>query len=347
MTKKNPFCISFGKQPFEYIDRTVDRQLVIDTFDLDPITDQLFLITGVRGSGKTVFMNTIAKQLQETENWIVLSESASSDITNMLYSDLYNQLKSKRPHVKDVSISIGGASISVSNKEPSENVITKIDELLTRVEKQNKKVLVLIDEVVNTPQMKEFSHMFQIEIGRNRSIFFLGTGLYENIFALSNEKDMTFLHRAPKIVLTPLNQISMAKSYQSIFKFDKEKAMKMAALTSGYSFAFQALGYVYWQKGQPDSIEDVLVDYEALLADASYSKIWSECSPKDQEILLAVAKTESKEVSEIRKQCNVSINYFGVYRSRLMKRGILVSPARGQIQFALPRFKEFILDQIW
>ena len=34
MTKKNPFCISFGKQPFEYIDRTVDRQLVIDTFDL-------------------------------------------------------------------------------------------------------------------------------------------------------------------------------------------------------------------------------------------------------------------------------------------------------------------------
>ncbi len=34
--------------------------------------------------------------------------------------------------------------------------------------------------------------------------------------------------------------------------------------------------------------------------------------------------------------------YFSRYRERLIKKGILYSPAHGKLIFALPRFKEFI-----
>ena len=100
--------------------------------------------------------------------------------------------------------------------------------------------------------MRSFAHMFQIECARNRPIFFLGTGLYENIEALSDENDLTFLHRAPCIVLNPLDNISVARSYQNIFGISEEKARDMAMLVKGYSFAFQALGYLYWEKGKSD-----------------------------------------------------------------------------------------------
>lgn len=354
MVEKNPFCISFGKKPFEYIDRTLERQRIIDTFELEPITDQLFLITGIRGSGKTVLMNTVAEELSKNGNWIILRESASSNLLEMVYSDLYDKLNFKKQKIKKITLSLGAANLEMSSSQPKENIITKIDEQLIKAEKANKKILILIDEVVNTDQMKKFAHMFQIEIARNRQIFFLGTGLYENLLDLSDEKDLTFLHRSPRIVLSPLNLAAIARSYATIFSLNKKEAKEMALLTKGYSFAFQALGYICWNSNyylksrerHKDFLSaEILSEYDALLADASYSKIWSECSQKDKEILLAMMNIDTRKVAEIRKSCNMSINYFSVYRSRLIKKGILFSPTRGEVEFALPRFRNFLDNQ--
>ena len=344
---KNPFCISFGRKPVEYIDRIPERERIINTFTLDPITDQMFLITGVRGVGKTVLMNAAAHSLEEQDEWIVLWESSAEDINESIYSDLYHKLRRGSMGIGQMSVSFGGANVSVERKSPQENTVSQIDELLEKADKKKKKVLVVIDEVTNTPQMRSFAHMFQIECARNRPIFFLGTGLYENIEALSDENDLTFLHRAPRIVLNPLDNISVARSYQNIFGISEEKARDMAMLVKGYSFAFQALGYLYWENGKPDDLSEILPAYDAMLSDASYSKIWSECSGKDQEVLKAMAITSSEYVSDIRENCgNMTPNYFSVYRARLMKRGIITSSARRMIRFSLPRFREFVKNCI-
>ncbi len=80
------------------------------------------------------------------------------------------------------------------------------------------------------------------------------TGLYENIHNLQNEKTLTFLYRAPKIILEPLNYTAMIAKYKQIFSCDKEKAQEMAVLTKGYSYAFQLLGYLVWNNdfGAPE-----------------------------------------------------------------------------------------------
>ena len=67
------------------------------------------------------------------------------------------------------------------------------------------------------------------------------TGLYENINSLQNEKSLTFLYRAAKIELKPLNLRTIAENYHSKLSVDEETALKMARLTKGYSFAFQVL----------------------------------------------------------------------------------------------------------
>lgn len=80
------------------------------------------------------------------------------------------------------------------------------------------------------------------------------TGLYKNISALQNEKSLTFLYRAPKVHLGPLNIGTISEDYQSVLGLDDEKGLALAKLTKGYSFAFQVLGYFTWE--HPDDPQE-------------------------------------------------------------------------------------------
>lgn len=50
--KKNPFSLSFGKEPVSLINRNVQSYEIIDTFEDENPAYQVCMITGVRGSGK-------------------------------------------------------------------------------------------------------------------------------------------------------------------------------------------------------------------------------------------------------------------------------------------------------
>ena len=54
-----------------------------------------------------------------------------------------------------------------------------------------------------------FASSFQIFLRQDQPIFLLMTGLYENIYDLQNDKSLTFLYRAPKLLLEPLNYTSV------------------------------------------------------------------------------------------------------------------------------------------
>ena len=69
---QNPFTLIFGKSPLEPVERPVQTNEIIDAFTADPINQQMFVITGVRGSGKTVLMTEISQRLHENTEWIVV-----------------------------------------------------------------------------------------------------------------------------------------------------------------------------------------------------------------------------------------------------------------------------------
>ena len=59
--KNNHFSLSFGKEPVSLINRNVQSYEIIDTFEDENPTYQVCMITGVRGSGKTVMFTEINK----------------------------------------------------------------------------------------------------------------------------------------------------------------------------------------------------------------------------------------------------------------------------------------------
>ena len=85
----NPYTITFGKEPSQSIPRFTETKEILDAFLNDPPNQQTFLITGVRGSGKTVLMTEIRKKLQEEPDWVTVELSTSQDLLLTLAQTLY------------------------------------------------------------------------------------------------------------------------------------------------------------------------------------------------------------------------------------------------------------------
>ena len=69
---KNPFTLSFGRQPENMIDRVAQKNMVIDGFQGENPSSQVYMITGVRGTGKTVMLTEVSRHFRDTEEWIVI-----------------------------------------------------------------------------------------------------------------------------------------------------------------------------------------------------------------------------------------------------------------------------------
>lgn len=340
---KNPFTLSFSRKPVEYIDRPVQTNRILETFREDPITDQLFLIMGVRGSGKTVLLSSVANILEQDTRWTVIRCAPTGSIVHEIAQELSSAGHGSISVTAQIHLPVGQIGLSSETIKGTDQ--TQIDRVLDTFQKQGRKLLITVDEVTNTPQMREFASVFQILVGKERPIFFLGTGLYENILPLQNENNMTFLYRAPRINLTPLDMAAIARSYAKLPGVSAGQSVQLAALTKGYPFAFQALGYLLWEHLPDCSFQTILPDYDTVLADSAYSKMWMEMSDRDREVCRSIANSAGNRTKDIRSLCGMDSSLFSVYRARLRNRGIINTMEYGKVAFALPRFAEFVRDR--
>ncbi len=341
----NPFTLSFGKEPLNRIDRSRQKEEIIDGFLGEHPSNQVCMITGVRGSGKTVLLTEIGKYFAEKSDWIVIDLTPERDLLTSFAAELYNYngLAEIFRHAK-LNLSLLGIGIEIDGADQITDLNVGIRRMLQSVKTQHKKVLVTIDEAVCNKTMKEFASVFQIYMRQELPVFLTLSGLYEKIYELQNEETLTFLYRAPKVELQPLNIGMIANRYQQIFRISDDDALAMAKETKGYSFAFQVLGYLTWKN--QTHWKCVLPEYRQYLEEYVYQKLWTEISQKDKEVLIGMATTPDNHVASIRESLNMSSSLFSVYRKRLIKKGILSTSNYGQLDFALPQFKEFVLQTI-
>lgn len=339
----NPFTLSFGKKPLQYISRIVQTNQVTEDFCADVPPNQIFMITGVRGAGKTVMMTSIAGELREQENWIVVELNPTRDLLLSLAAKIYSlpEMHARFLNAR-FDFSAFGLGVSIENAAPVTDIENVLELMLAEIKKAGKRLLVTIDEATNSEYIRIFASAFQIFIREDYPIFLIMTGLYENIYDLQNDKALTFLYRAPKIMLEPLNYTAVRKNYMDIFELDTEEAEKMTELTKGYPFAFQVLGYLYWEYRTSKSLEEILPEYDQYLDEYVYSKIWSELSVQDKEILGVISETGETRVKTIRENLNMNSGLFSVYRERLKRKGVIDTREYGRMALALPRFDEFV-----
>ena len=334
----NPYTLSFGRIPFQQISRSLQTSDIIEDFTSEMPSTQAYMITGVRGSGKTVAMTTIAEEMAADKDWIVIELNPSRDMLQSLASKLYALPELHRFFVKArLDFSAFGLGVSIEGAAPVTDIESVLDLMLRKISEKKKKLLLTVDEAVNNENMRIFSSVFQILIRAGHPVFVIMTGLYENIRNLQDDKSLTFLYRTPRIALEPLNIIAIRNSYQKVFRLNEEDAGNMAQLTRGFPFAFQVLGYLCW-KNPDSSSEAILEQYDQYLSEYVYDKIWSELSELDKKVISAVPEDSGIQVKKLRELLNMSSELFSVYRDRLKKNGLLDVSTYGRVSQALPRF---------
>ncbi|MBQ9042284.1 MAG: ATP-binding protein [Eggerthellaceae bacterium] len=336
----NPFSLTFGKEPVNAISRDKQMNEIVEGFVSDNPEFHACMITGVRGSGKTVMLTEVSAEIGGNKDWIVAELSPERDMLLALAAELSNR-KELLQVFRDAKINLSflGLGLEIDSEPPITDVVVALDRMLGRLTDKGKKVLVAVDEAVPNAHVREFASQFQIYIRKGYDVFLLMTGLYQNVYDLQNQETLTFLYRAPKFEMGPLNRALVARQYQRVFDIPKDEAAAMARVVQGYPYAYQVLGYLCYKRQLPYA--EVLDEFDAYLAEYVYEKIWSELSGKDRDVVDAMAAAESGKVGDIRGLAGMSSGEFSVYRDRLLKRGLVASDGFGYLRFTLPRFGEF------
>ena len=341
MRKNNPYTIMFGREPSQMVSRITQRDEIINTFTSDVPSSQIFFITGVRGSGKTVLMSEISARLAAEKKWITVEISPMGDMLAELASKIYHTGgMSKWLKTAGIDLSFFGIGMKIKSAEPVTNIEIALRRILGKLKKEGKRLLITMDEAVSSKEMRIFASAFQIFMREKLPVFLIMTGLYKNIDVLRNDKVLTFLLRTPRINLGSLNIRSMQNYYTETFQLPEEDALEMAHMTKGYPFAFQVLGYhTYEHHGD---YQKAVEPTRLYLEEYVYEKLWTELSDKEKKICTAIAGTESGKVLDIRKKLDIETNEFSPYRANLIKKGILDGSNYGHISFTLPFFDDFV-----
>lgn len=342
--EKNPFNLMYGKVPSSLIDRSNYIETIKNSFLSTPSAIMSYIITGVRGCGKTVLLREVSNMFKKEKDWIVFDVNAQGKIIQTISEKLYYEGTMNKLFL-DWSLSVGVSifSLTIKKEKPINNYEVVFERLLQEANDHHKRVLITIDEVNNTQDFREFAGLYQSLIGRNYDVYLLMTGLKDNVNTIISNKATSFLSRTPKIELGPLSLINISSEYKRIFDVDIDTSVDLAKVTCGYAFAYQVLGYILYENNKNKIDNEVLTLFDDYLARNCYDVIWKDLSKVEKEICFAIAKSGNGEVNKIQGLLNKSMSNINNYRYRLIEKGIIESKAYGYLSFTLPRFNEFVI----
>lgn len=346
MKGRNPYVISFGRIPTQYISRTIMIDSIVETLDSDIVDEQAFKLTGIRGTGKTVTLTAIGQTILKDSQWIVVRLKSGSNLTEDLVAQLYSAVPLITSFVDaELNLSKFGIGLNLKKKSPVASLDFALEKILEHLKKKGKKVLITIDEARRTDALVDFIQEFQILIRADMPIYLIAAGLFEDIESIENTDGLTFFLRATKYEMTPLNMVMIRNDYEKTLGVSREVAENMASITKGYPFAYQALGKFMWDTDADHITEEVLTLLDEALAEKVYNKIWSELAPNDKFFLQFLSRKDKMPVSELLMITGKKHNEWSEPRKRLSEKGIIDVKTRGEIALRLPRLKEFVEQQ--
>lgn len=342
----NPFTLSFGKEPKEYIIRTNEYREIIEAFSSDNPVSNVFIITGVRGSGKTVLLSSLYKCFDIQDDFVAVDLNTRVDMLEALASSIYDKTPIKHRYLKpEFSFSFSGISLSLKGEKPVSSISQLLEQMLLIFKKAHKKLLITVDDIDTGDNMKTFVKEFQSLYRKDLPVYLIATGLYSAVDVLEQQEGLTFLQRGQKRYLAPLNIRYIASSYREIFNISEEESITLANLTKGYAFAYQTLGYLFFESKERKIDEKLLREYDYYLEEYVYRRLYSDLPDKEKRILMALSINKLKTNKELVDAGVITNQEIYRYKDRLSKRGICDISTRGEIKIILPRFEDFISFQ--
>ncbi len=379
---RNPFAPGAGSQPPELAGREeviADADTALQRVLLGRPTQSQMLL-GLRGVGKTVLLNRI-EQIAEGHGYLTsfIEAPENRKLVDLLYPKIHqilrklslieaaktathNAMRALRSFASVFKIGMGDFEVSV-DPEPgvadSGNLEYDMTELFVKVGEAARAAgrgwVLLIDEVqyLSTEELAALIVAIHRINQKTLPVLFFGAGL-PAIAALSGDAKSY----AERLFIFPkIDALSHDDAVNAIQQpIDKEGESidgdllhKIIALTKGYPYFLQEWGYQVWNASpqSPIAISCIKVaEKEALRRlDEGFFKVRIDrLTPKEKEYVVAMARLGSGPYrsSDVADVLGEKLTAMGPRRAQIIAKGMIYSPAHGDIAFTVPLFDEYL-----
>lgn len=378
----NPFSPGAGSPPPELIGRSEvleDARVLIGRLKAGRSVQSL-LLNGLRGVGKTVVLNEIRDMARKqgilpikieinedetlAEQLVPLLKDTFFDLDRLAKAKdkikkgivaLRNFMGTLKLRYGDFGIDIEPIPGLADSGSLQHDLIALFRCVGEAAAEQSNAVLLLIDEIQCLPG-KDLRALIMMahEMQQERlPVAIVGAGLpilpglvgnvktyaerlflFPTVGALSEDEAM-------RAIRVPLSEGGVA--------IDGRALRLVAQESRGYPYFIQEWGYQLWNRaaGKPIQSKDVSALAEKVEArlDANFFRVRIErLTPGERDFLKNMGKIGGPNVrmGELAKAMRVKVTALGPRRTSLIRKGMIYSPAYGEIAFTVPMFAEFL-----
>ncbi|MFO0935332.1 MAG: ATP-binding protein [Gemmataceae bacterium] len=384
----NPFSPGAGAPPPELVgrDSVLDQARVLLGRVKNRKSEKSLLLTGLRGVGKTVLLNTI-QDIARKNGYKTIAVEAHEDkslgallaphMRTLLYElnrmagaveKVKRGLAVLRSFVGSLKLKVGEVSFGLDiepEKGTADSGDLEIDlpALFVAVgeaaESRKSAVALFIDELQYFKENELGALIMAMhKIQQERlPIVLLGAGL-PILPALAGDSK-SYAERLfcfPEIGV--LSQHDVEKALQEPAKaigvtFESKALAEVYKQTKGYPYFVQEWGYVVWNlaRKSPITQANVIEATRAVIPrlDQNFFRVrYDRLTPGEKEFLRYMADLGpgSHRISEIAARKKVKVQSLSPVRAKLIRKGMIYSPEYGELEFTVPLFDEFMIRTI-
>ena len=368
-SRPSPFTPSFGTIP----PLLADRQSYINDFayalDSGPGSlGRATLITGQRGVGKSVMLK-VFREVAASRQWIAVHSDASPGFVRRIaesripeaVEDLDSASTSKT-RLTGVNLPFGAGGLTAATEFTNPIVRDfehQLMQILNILKDHGTGLLITLDEVhyAQLPELREMTGTIASAFSDGLPVAFAAAGLPTTINALVNDDVSTYLRRSQRVELGSLSIDGVRNGLLAPIQ-DSGKTIGMEALslasdaTGQYPYLVQLVGDQAWRSAS--GREEITVDdvraavrrSRASMFDQVHGPTFDRLSGREREFMLAMSQDDGDSaLRDIAERMGISAKSAGVYRVRLLAKGVVESPARGKLRFAIPFSRDFFCSR--
>lgn len=379
---RNPFAPGAGSQPPELAGRSdvlFSADIALQRI-LMGRHDKSQILLGLRGTGKTVLLNQIEQMaLKYGHHTSFIEAPESKSLAQLLYPKVHQVLRklllveaakakahsamrALRSFASVFKVGVGDISIAVdpeAGSADSGNLEYDLSDLFIRIgeaaQHANTAWTLLIDEVQYLSEEELSALIVAIHRANQKRlpIIFFGAGLPQ-VAALSGDAKSYAerLFNYPAIGALD-NQAASAAVRQPIIEEGESISLDglqaIVKETQGYPYFLQEWGFQAWNIAEqsPITIEDVRkASPEAIrrLDEGFFRVRFNRLTPKERSYILAMAKLGDGPYrsSDIAGLLQESVQSLGPCRAHIINKGMIYSPAHGDVDFTVPMFADYL-----
>jgi AAA ATPase domain len=348
--------------------------------------EKSMLLTGLRGVGKTVLLNEIERLAQDLKYRTIFVEAHENkhlgpliapQLRKLLYDldrmsgagqKVKRGLAVLRSFVGAIKITVDDTTFGL-DLEPekgsadSGDLETDLPELFTAIgeaaEDRGASVALLIDEIQYFSQTELSALIMAMHKIQQRQLPFVLIGAGLPILPGLAGESKSYAERLFSFPdVGALSEVDAKKALQDPVLaegiiFEAAALKEIFRLTHGYPYFIQEWGYQSWNRATASSItlETVLGATPTVITrlDENFFRVrFDRLTPSEKRFLRAMAELgpSAHRTSDIAEVLGVKVMSVGPVRAKLIKKGMIYSPAHGDMDFTVPLFDEFMLRAI-